>query len=651
MRNTVPEPLRGEAMKNKGFAVAFLCALQAAIGQDLHWSAQPVSNEFYNNKNWVNTATGQVLDAGYLNAAGPIQGSLHIANSQVQIGGNQGVRATIALHQGGLKITASSMLMDISQNAGIAMKGGADSLVLAGANLYSSFIHNTKATLRGKSHLYLYGQARTLDGSMVDLQSEDSWIYFIHIKPSKIPEALLAQILINGKPLVLSGNGKNADLYQYNQGAAITATPAAPLTLYRQQNSTGESLDISSKWSYSQELGSWNDAARSFRLKKGWMATFSADDNGGGNSAVYMAVDDDLVVNRLPANLEAQVSSIRLVRWRYVSKKGACFVNRNDLVNALEADWYYEWEIKGWSGTDREFVHMIKGSRPYEWNRSDANWSDVTQQSNPHLLYLNEPESANQGDTPMKKAIDSLPQYLRFGLRTGSPAYTDNGHGWAALDTFVTAAKSRGHRLDFIAVHIYQSSPAANYATKLADLWNRYKLPIWITEWNFGGPWGRNVTQAETHSAIQQIVKVMDGLEYVERHSIFSFVPGSGRALFTSMNPVKLNATGEWYRDHISPSSVGKTVPYYNVIPTVQKPTTRQIRFLSSGGMPAEMNFSLGYLHIGDIGTETIVTIYNLDGKKVHHAQAGSMNDLRFLPSGSYFAALPGRQPFHFVKL
>ena len=111
------------------------------------------------------------------------------------------------------------------------------------------------------------------------------------------------------------------------------------------------------------------------------------------------------------------------------------------------------------------------------------------------VLGYNEPDQASQANLLVGDAIYSWPDLLGTGLRVGSPAPSDGGRSsW--LYPFITQADAAGLRVDFCAVHYYQShnpADAAGCASQmysfLLDVWNNTHRPIWVTEWNNGANW------------------------------------------------------------------------------------------------------------------------------------------------------------------
>ena len=104
------------------------------------------------------------------------------------------------------------------------------------------------------------------------------------------------------------------------------------------------------------------------------------------------------------------------------------------------------------------------------------------------LLGFNEPDFASQSNMSVTQALDLWPQLQATGLRLGSPAVATGGAtagGW--LDRFMTGARERGLRVDFITLHWYGSdfsTAAVNHlASYIRAVHDRYQLPIWLTEY------------------------------------------------------------------------------------------------------------------------------------------------------------------------
>ena len=191
-------------------------------------------------------------------------------------------------------------------------------------------------------------------------------------------------------------------------------------------------------------LGGMQEATRSFRLARGYMATFTAESNGSGSSKVYVAQDHDLDISFLPGELDNAVRFVRSLPWRWVAKKGTS----DPGADPLDAAWRYNWNNNLESTLDWQYV-PIRQQR--YWPGLPTSKQNVTA-----VLGFNEPdnpvEDAYQtlGDGSVDAAIAYWPQMLSTGHRVGSPAVTDGGRAW--LYEFMDKAIAANLRVDYIAI-------------------------------------------------------------------------------------------------------------------------------------------------------------------------------------------------------
>jgi hypothetical protein len=132
--------------------------------------------------------------------------------------------------------------------------------------------------------------------------------------------------------------------------------------------------------------------------------------------------------------------------WQFTGLTGA--------VKDVGANWYYNWGTNNDSmAANAEFVPMI-------WDENvvtPANLAKVKNEGST-LLGFNEPDLAGQAEMTVEQALGLWPQLQATGMRLGSPAVAYGGNtpgGW--LDRFMTGAKQRNLRVDFIALHWYGS--------------------------------------------------------------------------------------------------------------------------------------------------------------------------------------------------
>jgi hypothetical protein len=234
------------------------------------------------------------------------------------------------------------------------------------------------------------------------------------------------------------------------------------------------------------------------------------------------------------------------------SKKGVSTWEFPGLAGAIKdvgAKWYYNWGTSNDNmPADAEFVPMI-------WDENvvtAANLAKVKTEGST-LLGFNEPDLAGQAEMTVEQALDLWPQLQNTGMRLGAPAVAYGGNtpgGW--LDRFMTGAKQRNLRVDFIPLHWYGSdfSDAAvgQFMGYVKAVHDRYNLPIWVTEYglmNFTGTPKFPNTQQIT-AFITNSTKQLEAASYVERYAWFS-LPAVGDSVDYGL-----------YRDATTPTEAGK---------------------------------------------------------------------------------------------
>lgn len=157
---------------------------------------------------------------------------------------------------------------------------------------------------------------------------------------------------------------------------------------------------------------------------------------------------------------------------------------------------------------------------------------EAVQEHGPNLLGFNEPDIPSQANMSVEQALDLWPQLEATGLRLGSPATARDGSvagSW--LDRFMAAAEQYGYRVDFIQLHYYSPDFAtdqavANLEHYLNAVYERYGLPIWLTEYGladfFSGPDVAQPTEAESAAFAAASTELLEQLPFVERYAWFS---------------------------------------------------------------------------------------------------------------------------------
>ncbi|MER5789853.1 sigma-70 family RNA polymerase sigma factor [Streptomyces sp. NPDC001980] len=228
------------------------------------------------------------------------------------------------------------------------------------------------------------------------------------------------------------------------------------------------------------------------------------------------------------------------------AKKGVGVWTFNGVSQALAASgasWYYTWNTQHQGVTtpsSASFVPMIWGAASV----TDAALAQARAEG-PYLLGFNEPDMAQQSNMTVDQALGLWPKLMAAGKVLGSPAVAyggDTAGGW--LDRFMSGAKAKGYRVDFITLHWYggdfRTPQAVQQLTSyLAAVYARYHKPIWLTEYaliDFSQ--GTRFPSAQQQADfVTASTKALDALPYVQRYAWFGLgadpaKPSSG--LFTS---------------------------------------------------------------------------------------------------------------------
>lgn len=385
-----------------------------------------------------------------------------------------------------------------------------------------------------------------------NFNSPDAWLFIEELPPSKVLGGEMKRLFVTYEPAV---NGGNVRVVAHGDGSVVIPHgPKFPaLTLFSGKSLSGAALTVRA---HEKPQASALGEVRSFRLRRGYMATLAQKADGTGISRNYVAQDQDIEVRSLPAGLDGGVAFVRVFPWRWAGKKGIA----GNIWQKLDVDWYYDWNIGGRTTPDIEYV-PIRQNR--WWPSLKQDWK---QKGSIHLLGFNEPDRPDQANMKVDEAIQAWPELLKTGLRLGSPAVSDGGLKW--LYEFMEKADEKNLRVDFIAVHYYRAvgdpgdgrAAAAQMKAFLDDIHKRTKRPIWITEWNNGANWtkARDPKEKEQRRAIQDMIDMLDDTDYVERYSLYNWVEDS-RML--QRKDGSLTPAGEVYRDQRAPIAYQQEKP------------------------------------------------------------------------------------------
>ena len=420
------------------------------------------------------------------------------------------------------------------------------SLLQAKTSQTVSTLSNQTLVLSSPIDYHLTGTTPMVN-STVNLKNDDAWLFFDNIRPALVVSTYASNLKVNGAALV---NGTNARITIYKHGTVVIPQGPTfkPLTVFSKDNYSGSTTQIG--LGYNIALNDFDNNIRSFRLKRGYMATFATEPDGTGYSRAFVAQDDDIVFDIVPKELYGRTSFIRVIPWKFVSKKGWCTTNGSYDWEAgmTESTWFYSWSADKSSTSNLEYIPI----------RSQLYWPGWDQinglEGATGVLGYNEPEHSEQHDGTTYSAATAsanMPQFQNSGLRIGSAAPTDKT--W--ISSFITAADAACYRVDFVAMHAYWGGlSAATWYTTLKSWYDATGRPLWITEWNNGANWtteatwpsGTDAQFAKQLTDIKAILNVMDTCSFVERYSIYNWVENKRAMLLSGLTPA-----GEYYKgDH-----------------------------------------------------------------------------------------------------
>ncbi|WP_179020650.1 hypothetical protein [Winogradskyella forsetii] len=95
-------------MKNKIFTISLICFSILSYAQQLNWTGNVGDNDFFNEQNWVNTATDQTPSSGTIDAGVNIDFDLQIQNYTETIVAN----GSIDLGSGSLSLTSTNLFAE-----------------------------------------------------------------------------------------------------------------------------------------------------------------------------------------------------------------------------------------------------------------------------------------------------------------------------------------------------------------------------------------------------------------------------------------------------------------------------------------------------------------------------------------------------------
>ena len=594
-----------------------------SYAQQYQWTGASGNINFFDELNWKNTSTSEIPSNNSINPGENIEFELFItcevfAEDEINLGENG-------------KITIINGQLNGDSISGVG----------------SIFLGES-------SYINLENSYPLHEGLSITFESNKSWIRLFNVEPNSAYYYYHDNFFQENQVLSYPENLR-IDNYYYN-GSIIRPNLEnnSLLTVFSDFNLNGEFANISTNYVHVDESipSNLNDEISSFILKKGYMATFAENNDGSGNSKVFIASEEDIIVEELSNYLNNKISFIRVIPWNWVSKKGTA----GD-VQYMNNDWFYKWSNNGNSYLDREYTPMAWGKGAAD----DDNDIEIikSKYKSTHILGFNEPDDCNgqSGQYGNMCVVDtSLTYYknlLKSGLRMVSPACRQDAiFNW--LNEFNTKAIDENIRIDVIAVHWYdwgsnpQNSPNANpqdvfnrFVNYLESVHQMYGLPIWITEFNAN----RHRNEWVHRQFLELALPFLDGTDYIERYSFFP--PTTQVANFFDENNNFTQIGALYYNLNSSESMPEETyasisnLNYENYdFQQIECNPDDEFLSINSAGLSEEIiiypNPSNDYININYDKEIWKLQIIKMNGEKINVLPFSKNIDISFLSKGIY---------------
>lgn len=619
-------------MKNY-FIIIFLLLAFNVYTQEYRWTGNSNNNDFFDELNWVEFISNNTPPENSINPGQSIGFSLYLTCEIFADG-------EIILNENG-KITITEGELNSEKISGFG-----------------------EIILNNSAYLNLTDIYPLFEGISININSNESWIRFYNLDPSSAFYYYHDNIFYENQQLSYPENIRFDNYYNDGSIVRINSDEFSNLTVFSENNLGGESTNISNNTVFEGESisNNLNDDISSFKLNKGYMATFAENEDGTGKSKVFIASENDIIMNTLPEYLNNKISFIRVIPWNWVTKKGTA----GD-TESMNNNWFYKWSNNGSSDMSREYTPMAWGKGAAD----DLNDIEIIKQKykSTHLLAFNEPDNCNDqsGQYGNMCVVDtSLIYYknlLKTGLRMVSPA-TRQGQVFSWLNEFNYKAENQEIRIDVIAVHWYdwtsnpENSPNANpqdiynrFVNYLENVYNLYGLPIWITEFNAN----RYRNEWVHRQFLQLALPYLEETEYIERYSFFP--PVTDQADFFDENN-NYTQIGEFYsnfnstksiaeNEYASPSNLNSDVYEFT-----QTECDSNNAFLSNHEIESQKeitiypNPSSDYIFIEFDQQITDLKILSVEGRIIKKLRPVEYINVSFLNKGIYFLKVND----HFIK-
>ena len=201
------------------------------------------------------------------------------------------------------------------------------------------------------------------------------------------------------------------------------------------------------------------------------------------------------------------------------------------------ADYRWDWAKTGvgwnynWGQTASNTLPAATTFTPMQWGTAGIDqlprlipgWQREAKPTD--LLGFNEPDFPNSvggSDVPLGTAVNLWPQLEAADLPLVSPAPAITFSQWE--NDFFGAANALGYRVDFTGVHWYGNPDAGALIGLLANIYNTYGRPVWLTEfatvdWSNSQSW----SEEDNYRFMAEFMWMAEDQWWLKRYSVFPF--------------------------------------------------------------------------------------------------------------------------------
>ena len=307
------------------------------------------------------------------------------------------------------------------------------------------------------------------------------------------------------------------------------------------------------------------------------------DDGDGGSDTSSL---DESVLDMNVSDGSSPMDAALTPNYDGPMKKGIAIHQRtydwSEKVAAVKPFWSYSWGSKRslFQPNGIEFVPMIwSGSineELAEYLRTQFAAGEIK-----YLLGYNEPDGEQQANMSVDRALELWPQLEATGIPLVSPSPVHYDNEW--MIEFMRRAGETNLRIDYLAFHWYGGTDAQYFLDLLDRVYEKYQLPIWITEfapadWEANSRDNNRMRPEWVLEFMRTVLPELDRRDYIVRYAWYSDY--SSNQLWTSAlfdDEARLTPLGEFYAQHSANPVAGPGKPY----PT---PVNQEGNLLKNGG-------------------------------------------------------------------